>query len=223
MIDAADAIDADYFVEMLIFAFENQVSRTPLLELVSLGKVTTIESLTGIRRFVEWCRNVVFRSDDILSNQPIDKDPPTAEAPPPEEDPRAEKTPHDELHRKFRDAGCAMIRGQQEMYDYGYNHKYWFFLPAWEVDTALWERVFGEHDPCKVITFYLRGFFKNNTTYKALKTVVLKQEDLSIIDFYLVFDLKSYTKVNLQPQKCRIVGAAPLLQPAVLERFLRRG
>jgi hypothetical protein len=44
---------------------------------------------------------------------------------------------------------------------YAVRHKYWFFRPAWEIDSAFWTEHFGDNDPALIISTYLREFFES--------------------------------------------------------------
>jgi hypothetical protein len=40
------------------------------------------------------------------------------------------------------------------------GHKYWYFRPAWEIQSVFWTEYFGDDDPALVISSYLRDFFE---------------------------------------------------------------
>ncbi len=200
MIDASDEIDADKLVEMVIFAFENQVSRQPLVDLISTCKVQSEKSRKGIRPFVEWCRRVEFELDELSAPKLSGEHPPATslslEVGPPSEKSELWENPWlPAAAQSSSEAG----RAEDKLYKTASAHKYWPFRPALDVSSATWNSIFDEWDPCEIICFYIKGFFKgampsemdeipifkDKQTNTATNNIVLTNNDLYILEFIL--------------------------------------
>jgi hypothetical protein len=98
----------------------------------------------GLEAFLEWCGSVDFKTETDIAQEveQIDEAPPNPE--------------HEKVFDYVAKLGAKVGAGNE----FGRTHRYWFFRPAWEVDSALWDQVFGEHEPASVIAFYASSFFK---------------------------------------------------------------
>jgi hypothetical protein len=72
---------------------------------------------------------------------------------------------------------------RRALHEYGDDHRYWLFLPAWQIESAAWNQAFGEHDPACVIGFYLSRMFKKPQTDPALPPAIkITPADAALMD-----------------------------------------
>ena len=97
---------------------------------------------------------------------------------------------------------------------------YWFFRPAWQVKSALWNELFGEHDPAITIARYAKLSFKSPSDFR--KPLILDDGDVLIITS-LVEHLKNCLRYSgkIEPEHLRpILAAAMGAEHLFPDRFL---
>ena len=66
-----------------------------------------------------------------------------------------------------------------DMDRYAEGHKYWYFRPAWEIESAVWAEHFKEDDPALIVSIYLREFFE--TTDQPPRKLLLEEADVHFL------------------------------------------
>jgi hypothetical protein len=93
----------------------------------------------------------------------------------------------DQIRRLAGDLAEAEEKCENYYHEIAATHRYGFFPPGWEVDSADWSNFFDEDDPCLTIGFYLRHLFSGPSRYSATERPVftLEQVDREILDLIL--------------------------------------
>jgi hypothetical protein len=128
------------------------------------------QAFQNLSALLEWCDSIDFKTE---ANVVQEAAPLIDEAPP---NPEREK-----LFKYMADLGAQVGAGNE----FGRTHKYWFFRPAWETDSALWGQIFGEDDPASVIAFYVSSFFKRDGVVARRRTIILTPNDLIIFEWLI--------------------------------------
>ena len=169
MLNAVTEVDFDTVSELFTFALDRHLSTQPIANLFIAKPRPRRPSAQRLDWFLAWCSTHKFASSGI-------------EAPP---TPAIETTDTNPLREEFfayvRALGAAVGAGDA----YGHSHKYWFFRPGWEVDSALWSEVFGADDPAAVIAFYASASFKADQEQPKRIPVRLTHSDLAVFEWLL--------------------------------------
>jgi hypothetical protein len=165
-----EPLDLDWVVRILVFALDNRLSTTGISEILAKHPSCGKPSYGSLGAFVQWCAANDFRiiTHDVQTDSPgLDGGPPN---------PLSEK-----FFQEARKIGEAIASGNE----FGRSHKYWFFRPAWEVDSALWSEIFGEDDPALVIAHYASSFFKTSVSNPTPRVITLSPSDVFVFDWVI--------------------------------------
>ena len=118
--------------------------------------------------------------------------------------------PADELQEKMNKAignlGWEDSRAQNAYStltgEFASTHKYGFFPPGWEIDSADWEAHFGPDDPCVTLVSHLQELFSASP---ALDGSELSFK-LDTVDQEILNELLSATALHLQHSEDHFVG-----------------
>jgi hypothetical protein len=162
-------VDFDTIARLFIFAMDRRLSTQPLVELIKELPRPLKPSAKQLDNFVGWCSGIDFvsNSDRLLS---------------PTDDQFVGTSSIPDHVLKF----AAEIGNAANNFDeYARVHKYWFFRPALEVDSALWSNFFADDDPAAVIAFYASSFFKRRHEHLERRSLNLKKNDVDVLEWII--------------------------------------
>jgi hypothetical protein len=179
--NSKEKIDCERFIDLLISAFEGDLPRDPLDKMLTKGRVDWNGGVKAIRRFAEWCDEVSFS----LPAEPQSCEPENETETSPDE----EEFEADPFMSEIMKGAVESLVAAQDAHDtfmsLGSKHKYWFFRPGWEVDSALWAQTFGDDDPASIIAFYLSNMFRTergrSPWTRKTKSIELSEADRALV------------------------------------------
>jgi hypothetical protein len=181
--------DLALFLNAFEMAVEHDIDRQQLHPIIKNYISTSTATLDDLRKILRWAELVEFKKNGPVATLP--------------------KTPYStEFQALLEDAGrigAAIRKRDREAED----HPYWFFRPAWQVKSALWRELFGEHDPAITIAQYAKHSFKSLSGFR--KPLILDDGDILIVTS-LVEHLKHCLCEceNIEPKHLRPVLAAAM-------------
>jgi hypothetical protein len=179
--NSKEKIDCERFIDLLISAFEWSLPRDPLNKMLTKGRVDWNGGGKAIRRFAEWCDDVSFS----LPAEPQSRESENETETSPDEEGFEAGPFMSEIMKSAVDSLVAAQDAHDTFMSLGSEHKYWFFRPGWEIDSALWAQAFGDDDPASVIAFYLSHMFRSERSPSNGKTKATSVE-LSDADCKLI-------------------------------------
>lgn len=202
-VESAHDLDAEQLVGLFIEALDNNYSREPLAQLVNRNKITKPFHDGGLHQFLGWCSQVILQAHpeehdarDALEQDGHDGDQEVS-------DPEwLDDLSNSWVMQQTVDAMAALTERTEKVGSYGRNHKYWFFRPGWQVESALWDQAFEEHDPALTIALYLSGMFKTKPDKPSTPGTSKSSVTLSATDRVIVGSiLEKYAEVLATPTR----------------------
>jgi hypothetical protein len=169
MLHSVTEVDFDKVVELLIFATDRDLPIEPIIELISQRPLALSPSSQKLGTFMAWCKTIDFEVKD--TKETVAKVVESTDV-----DPRLESL------LGFAKSIGSEVRAVNE---HGRSHKYWFFRPGWEVESALWREHFGDDDPATVIAFYFSSFFKNEQRPDQRRSINLAPAQLFLLEWLI--------------------------------------
>lgn len=123
MIQQVEQVEFNLVVRLLVFALDNRFSTKPIVELLGRCPAERIRHPEmDLQAFLEWCNSISFKAETNTVGEvtpPIDN---------------VDSSPErEQFFEKARQMGAAV----GDAMVFAESHKYWYFRPAWEIDTPV--------------------------------------------------------------------------------------
>lgn len=202
-VESAHDLDAEQLVSLFIEALENNYSRERLAQLVISEGITKPFHDDGLHQFLDWCSQVIFHSppEDHEAQDALEYESQN------EEQDVSDQEWLDDLSNSLVmqqtvDAMVALTERTERVGSYGRTHKYGFFRPGWQVESALWDQTFEEHDPALTIALYLSSMFKTKPDKPSAPGISKLNVTLSATDRVIIgWLLEVYAEALAEPTR----------------------
>jgi hypothetical protein len=180
--------DLASFLTAFEIALENRIERQQFQPIIENYIGTTPATVDDVEKVLRWAERFRFKKIEPVVSLPTRLPTPEFQA----------------ILDEARRIGAAIGSADREAED----HLYWFFRPAWQVKSALWSELFGEHDPAIAIARYAKHSFKSSPDVRT-------ELSLGNADILIITSLVDHLKSSLLDKKIDAECARAILAAAV--------